>query len=186
MGEDMDNNLGIFAERLKELRIYYGLSLSDMAFILCVNSKVNCNRWELGKNWPFIESLIRIANLFAVSMDWLVGNSDDKYLDKKIDILEAKLDVEFLSSKIAFPEDYRNVDSRREKYSLEQRAEIYTYLSILKFEWKRFLETEYIEVKITEKLTTEIFYERYWRKFSSQAKIIKYIERIEDVLIGSR
>ena len=182
----MDDNLEVFAKRLKELRLYYELSLTEIALLLSLNSNVVPSKWEMSKNWPSMGSLIKASNVFAVSMDWLVGNSEDKFFDKKIDVLEAELDVEFLVSKIAFPEDYKNVERRKEKYGLEQRAEIYTFLYILQFKWKRFLETEYIDVKITEELTTDIFLERYWRKFSNQDRIIKYIEGIEDVLIGSR
>lgn len=176
-------NLKIFAERLKELRLYYGLTLNELASLLNQNSHSVVIRWESQKNWPTMGTIIKITNLFAVSMDWIVGNSEEKYLDKKIDSLEAELNDIFLVSKIVFPEDYKNVESRKEKYSLKQRAEIYTYLYILQFEWKRYLETEHIEVKITEELTTEVFYERYWRKFSSQTKIMNYIERIEDVFL---
>lgn len=182
----MDNNLEVFAERFKELRLYYDLSLTEIALLLNLNSNVVPCKWELCKNWPSMGSLIKASNVFAVSMDWLVGNSEDKVFDKKIDGLEAELDVEFLVSKIAFPDDYKNVESRKEKYSLEQRAEIYTFLYILQFKWMHFLRNELVKLEDMEETVKKVLLDRCWRKFSTQDKIMKYIERIEDVFIGKK
>lgn len=180
----MDNNLEVFAKRFKELRLYYGLSLNDLAIMLNVASNTVVSKWERCLNWPNMETLIKVSNFFAVSMDWLVGNSDFKYSDKKINELEAEFDDTFLVSKIAFPEDYKNVESRKEKYSLKQRAEVHTFLHILQFKWMHFLRNELVKLEDMEESVKNVLLDRYWRKFSNQAKTMKYIERIEDVLIG--
>ena len=181
----MDNNLEVFAKRFKELRLYYGLSLNDLAIMLNGADRTVVSRWERVLNWPNMKTLIKISNIFAVSMDWLVGNSDFKYSDKKINELEAEFDDTFLVSKIAFPEDYKNVESRKEKYSLKQRAEVHTLFYLLKFNWELFLKEEH-KVLDEDESVEKVLLDRCWRKFSIQDRINKYIERIEDVFIGKK
>ena len=63
--------------RLFELRDEKGLSQRDMAKILNI-SQGTYNNWENGKTQPSIEQLIMLASFFEVSVDYLVGNTDEK------------------------------------------------------------------------------------------------------------
>ena len=65
----MDN---IFGKRLKELRIEMGLGQVALANKLNV-SKGIISLWENGLREPTMSSLISIAKLFNVSLDYLVG-----------------------------------------------------------------------------------------------------------------
>lgn len=62
--------------RLFELRKERGLSQRDMAVDFSV-SQSTYNNWENARTQPSIEQLIAIARFFDVSVDYLVGNSDD-------------------------------------------------------------------------------------------------------------
>ena len=62
--------------RLFELRKERGLSQRDMAVEFSV-SQSTYNNWENARTQPSIEQLIAMARFFEVSVDYLVGNSDD-------------------------------------------------------------------------------------------------------------
>jgi transcriptional regulator with XRE-family HTH domain len=62
--------------RLLELRNEKNLSQRDMAKILNI-SQGTYNNWENQNTQPSIEQLIFLAKFFGVSVDYLIGNSDD-------------------------------------------------------------------------------------------------------------
>lgn len=62
----------MLVQRLKELRARNGLSQKDLARILSV-SPGTVGMWETHKRTPDKEMLVRIANYFRVSLDYLVG-----------------------------------------------------------------------------------------------------------------
>lgn len=63
--------------RLKDLREDRDLKQSDVAKILNI-SQVSYGRYELGISEPTIESLIKLADFYNVSLDYLVGRSKTK------------------------------------------------------------------------------------------------------------
>lgn len=62
--------------RLLELRKERELSQRDMARALNI-SQGTYNNWENSNTQPSIEQLIALARFFGVSVDYLIGNSDD-------------------------------------------------------------------------------------------------------------
>ena len=62
-------------KRLSELRNQKGLTQRQIAPIFGV-SQSTLNNWEHGHTQPSIEQLIKLANYFDVSVDYLIGNSD--------------------------------------------------------------------------------------------------------------
>ena len=64
-----------FAERLKELRIEAGKSRSVLARDLNVSERL-ISYWENGKRECDFEMLIRISDLFNVSIDYLLGKNE--------------------------------------------------------------------------------------------------------------
>ena len=62
--------------RLHELRTERDLSQRAMAKILNI-SQGTYNNWENSNTQPSIEQLIALANFFDVSVDYLIGNSDE-------------------------------------------------------------------------------------------------------------
>ena len=66
----------IFAERIKDLRIEKGIGQEDLAKELGVSASV-ISRWENGLREPSMSSLIALAKFFYVSIDYIVGLTDD-------------------------------------------------------------------------------------------------------------
>lgn len=64
-----------FGERLKELRTERGWNQLEIAEKLNVTPSTVSN-WERGKKYPDINSISKLADLFDVSLDYLVGRSD--------------------------------------------------------------------------------------------------------------
>ena len=62
--------------RLLELRVEKGFTQRDMAKELKI-SQGTYNNWGNGRTQPSIEQLIVLAGLFSVSVDYLIGNTDD-------------------------------------------------------------------------------------------------------------
>ena len=62
--------------RLFELRNEKGLSQRAIAKEMFI-SQGTYNNWENGKTQPSIEQLKRLSALFGVSVDYLIGNTDE-------------------------------------------------------------------------------------------------------------
>lgn len=65
-----------FAERLKELRKENQCTQKQLANYLGLTPNSVCE-WENSRSEPSIASLSKIAAYFEVSVDFLIGNSDD-------------------------------------------------------------------------------------------------------------
>lgn len=80
-----DTEVGMLqlGERLKELREKKGMSREDLAQAMNV-SRQAVYKWENNKGYPDIENLIRLSELFDVSLDELIKN--DRRFQKKISI----------------------------------------------------------------------------------------------------
>lgn len=72
-----------FSQKLKELRKERNLTQSELAHILNYDNTIIAD-YEAGRNEPNIKNLIKIANIFDVSVDYLIGNSDTYYQLKKL------------------------------------------------------------------------------------------------------
>lgn len=63
-------------QRLEELRKEKDLLQKDVAS--AVNHSITCiSDWERGKREPSIDDLIRLADFFGVSIDYLVGREEE-------------------------------------------------------------------------------------------------------------
>lgn len=65
----------IFADRLLELRKEKGMSQAALADLLGVSHAVICY-WETDRSEPTAPNLVKIADCFGVSVDYLLGRSD--------------------------------------------------------------------------------------------------------------
>ena len=107
-------NCEIFATNFKLLRLSHFLSMSDLALILNFKNKSTIAQLETIKIFPSFETLLEIANLFAINIDWLVGRSSEPYSEEIILKLESEImsiklnaDTEFRQST---PDIYSNID----------------------------------------------------------------------------
>ena len=77
------------ADRLKELRKLSNLTQRQISLKLGVTER-SYQRFESGENKPSLSNLIELANIFNVSLDFLVGregNFNDSLYKSKSDIL---------------------------------------------------------------------------------------------------
>lgn len=70
----------MFEERIKELRLSLGLNQIQFGRKLFVTKQCISN-WENGNIQPSIDMLIKIAQTFSVSTDYLLGLNDRCTLD---------------------------------------------------------------------------------------------------------
>lgn len=66
----------IFSDRLKSLRTQKQLKQSELAEIIGVRNTA-VSMMESGERGPSVEVLCALADYFDVSLDYLVGRSDD-------------------------------------------------------------------------------------------------------------
>ena len=66
----------MFAEKLKTLRIEKNLSQVDLAKMINL-SKNTINAYEKKRAEASIETLVKLADIFECSIDYLVGREDD-------------------------------------------------------------------------------------------------------------
>ena len=109
--------------------------MSDLALILNFKNKSTIAQLETIKIFPSFETLLEIANLFAINIDWLVGRSSEPYSEEIILKLESEImsiklnaDTEFRQST---PDIYSNIDKRTKFYSLSERANL-IFFTVLK------------------------------------------------------
>lgn len=77
-----DEKIMIFSERLKQEREKRNWSQNDLAEKIHV-SRQSVSKWETGKNYPSIEVIIQLSDLFGISIDELL-RSDDELKEKII------------------------------------------------------------------------------------------------------
>lgn len=70
----------MFNQRIRELRVSQNMSQVELARRLGV-TKQSVSNWENDNIMPSIELLIRIARVFGVSTDYLLGMTDTETLD---------------------------------------------------------------------------------------------------------
>ena len=80
------------AENIKKLRTERGMSQKELADRLTVSPQA-VSRWENGQAYPDIEMLPRIAEMFRVSMDTLMGTGPSFLQRKRKELREAREQV---------------------------------------------------------------------------------------------
>ncbi len=76
--------------KIRELRIQQNIQQKDMASILGIPANTY-NQWENGKRQPDYQTLVKIAEYFNVSVDYLLGREETKTAPEPTD--EEKLKV---------------------------------------------------------------------------------------------
>ena len=72
-----------FSERLKELRNERGLKQREMAEI-CGLKMRGYQQYEYDETYPTVPGLIFLADYFGVSIDYLVGRTDCREMNRSI------------------------------------------------------------------------------------------------------
>ncbi len=71
--EDNENKLG---NNIRKYREIYDMSQSMLAGLILID-RTSISRYEKGKRLPDIFTLCRIADIFQISLDTLVGRDND-------------------------------------------------------------------------------------------------------------
>ena len=85
----------MFAIRLKSLRTECNYTLQDVANYLSVN-KATISYYEQGKRVPSFNNLLKLSELFNVSLDYLLGH-DSKIKEDSKEYVTKDLAVKYLS-----------------------------------------------------------------------------------------
>lgn len=92
-----------FAERLQEIREDRGISRKELASKLNITVSA-LGMYEQGRREPNLEMLVRLADTFGVTLDFLVGRTfHDEETKNIIDALHLKNKIDKL------PQDYKNI-----------------------------------------------------------------------------
>lgn len=70
-----------FAERIKNLRSEKGMSQEAVGKIIGVK-RYSVYGYEKGNNFPEVSGLIALADYFGVSIDYLVGRTDNPEVNR--------------------------------------------------------------------------------------------------------
>lgn len=115
-----------FPKRLKELRLAHGETQRDLANAIEVG-RTTISEYESGKIVPKQEGLLRIANHFNVSVDYLTGVSNERATRKQnVSDLDALLNTihHILLDEYDTPVTYEGeVLSSRQKLIIDQHIE---------------------------------------------------------------
>ena len=76
-----------FAERLKILRKQVKLTQAQIAEKLNISQQAYAS-WERGVKRPTQDNLVKIAQVLNVTVDYLVGNSDEEIMNNKLEDIE--------------------------------------------------------------------------------------------------
>ena len=71
----IENNINKFSERLKELRKEANLSQDELAKAVGLTHTA-IGLWEQNKRTPNLDAVIKLAEYFSVSLDYLAGLED--------------------------------------------------------------------------------------------------------------
>ncbi len=73
--------MATFAERVKELRLEHGLTQDKLGKIIGVKN-FSIYSYEKGRACPEMKSLVKMAEYFDVSLDYLAGRTDKREINK--------------------------------------------------------------------------------------------------------
>lgn len=93
-------------DRLVEIRNRHGFSQKYVALSVGVAPSI-VSRWESGVKIPSRENLTKLANLYNVSVDYLLGRSDDEM---------PVTDVSLSADEIKLIQDYRSLNPQGQAY----------------------------------------------------------------------
>ena len=118
-------------ERLKNLRKEKNYKQSEMANVLSIG-RTTYAKYETGDIQPPIDQVIKIADFFEVSADWLLNRTNDRISPnaEKEELDNDELDIKWGDFRYAFSDgDYDLTDEQKEKmvnllkFAIKQEAE---------------------------------------------------------------
>lgn len=110
----------MFSERLKQTRKIKNLKQKDVAQSLCLDRSTYAG-YETGKNKPSFEKLIELGDLFNVSIDYLLGRTDNPLILKITYDIEEDFDLYTLkvAEDLSAFSKYMNMETEDKKAVIE-------------------------------------------------------------------
>ena len=71
----MCETISVFSKRLKELRLMYGYTQTQVANMLNIKQQ-SYIRYEYGTGEPNLQTLVLLSEIYNVSVDYLLGKSE--------------------------------------------------------------------------------------------------------------
>lgn len=105
-----------FSERLKKLRKDTGLTQVDVASKLGISQQAYAS-WERGIKKPTQENLVKLSKILYVSVDYLLGNTENKQTS---DVLE-NIEILFRMNSEGLTEDEKAVFKKELIEFMEKR-----------------------------------------------------------------
>ena len=176
-------------KRIKSIREQYKFTHKDTVKYCSQRNEINLSQstlslWENGRRTPTIDNFIKLADLFAIDLNWLAGRSDnEKYNEAVLKSLEPdRFPIQITTENtitelpIEIPKDYIDNETRKKTYNFEARANIIFLITILKWEWDNYIYEHIYEIQdlTTEerKLKTEEL-SKYFHMKISKIKLVK-------------
>lgn len=91
--------MNTFGNRLKQLRNEKELTGDEFGKLFNVTKSAISN-WETRGRFPDEDMLKRLSNYFGVTLDYLLGESDDRLIENEVKSFTVKLVQELLNDKI--------------------------------------------------------------------------------------
>ena len=76
-----------FGNRLKDLRMKYGLTQEEVADKICV-TKQAVSKWENGLSLPDVATLGSLAELYNTTVDYLLTGEEKVRVEKEVEVVE--------------------------------------------------------------------------------------------------
>lgn len=128
-------NKNILGERLKTVRKQRKMSQKELAKILNIDSSTVAN-YETGNRQPQYSTLVDIADYFSVSIDWLIGRTNNPNVNTvtmAIEGLEPRIQKILLEDKKnALPFLSLAADCLESGYPVEQVRELLKNIFVIK------------------------------------------------------
>ena len=82
----------MIGDRIRWLRNRHNMTQADLAERLAMSDQ-QVFRWENGKSEPNLEALVKLAKIFDVTGDYLLGLSDDPRGNRAVELSEIEVDL---------------------------------------------------------------------------------------------
>lgn len=127
----------LFANNIKNIREVHGLSMNDLASLMHFKSKGTIGQLETQKAQPSFDFLLKMNSIFAISIDWLIGLSNQPYTNGSL--LNAEININKIiydNNKLEYslkllPNYYTDLSEREKQYPLSVRANIVFLMHVL-------------------------------------------------------
>ncbi|EJA7861359.1 helix-turn-helix domain-containing protein [Listeria monocytogenes] len=114
--------MNTLSKKLEYLRNSKGWSKVEVAKRLGMKASSTYSNWEYGNREPDIDTLKRIADLYGVSVDYLLGRQKNKLVDTIAAHIDADASEEDIKEILAYIEEKRKEHVNEEEINITKAA----------------------------------------------------------------